>query len=321
MEYPAIGLLDFGVRHHTLNSLMRVDDLITYASDADALNYSRLWLGEHHINLKAHTWSDPTILLPVLAGVTDRIRVGVAGVLIGIHQPYHVATQYKMLANIFPRRIDLGIANSGVMPAVAEVATGIKGIQPAKVFKENMEKLFFVLRDEAALLEIGTVVPPYKGHLPELWSLTTSMEGALARALEHRTHLSRSIFHTAADKEWHTDRMLAFKEEYFSRHGVYPKVNLVFSGVCHKTEAKAQNALSMVKEGFEYNLIGTPSFFQEKLLEYQERYAVDELIFMNVALEPKDRRIGIELLADAMHLGAAPQKPAPQEPALQTLVS
>lgn len=304
MEYPAIGLLDFGVRQNTLNSLMRVDDLLTYAGDADALYYSRIWLGEHHIDLKAHTWSDPTVLLPVLACMTDRIRVGVAGVLIGIHQPYHVATQFKMLANIFPGRIDLGLANSGVMPAVAEVATGIKGIQPGKAFKENMEKLFFVLREEAALLEIGTVVPPYKGVLPELWSLTTSMEGALTRALEHRTYLSRSIFHTAADKAWHTDRMLAFKEEYARKHGVYPKVNLVFSGICHKTESKAKNALSVVKEGFEYNLIGTPSLFQDTLLEYQERYAVDELIFMNAALNPKDRRIGIELLADAMHLGA-----------------
>ncbi len=298
-----IGLLDFGVRDRSLNSLLRVNDLMKYACDADELHYSRLWLGEHHIKLKAHTWSSPTVLLPILANMTEKIRIGVAGVLLAIHEPYHVATDYKLMANLFGGRIDLGLANGGVMPEVAELATGKQGLNTPKAFAENLEKLFLVLRDEEGLFESGTVMPPYKGILPDVWCLSANMGKALDRALEYKTNLSRSIFHTGSDKEFHKEKMIEFREKYFLRYGIYPKINLVFSGVCHKTEAKAQNAASSLREGFEYNLIGPPSLFRDTLYGYRQDYGIDEMIFMNTALKPKDRAIGIELLADVMQLG------------------
>ena len=302
MKKLSVGLLDFGVRHTKMNSLLRVTDLLDYASRADMLGFSRLWISEHHIASKKQSWSNPTILLPLLAGMTSRIKIGVAGILLGIHQPYHVAGDYKMLNNLFPGRIDLGLANGGVMPKVAELATGIAGLNLPESFNRHLEKLFFCLRQEEELLELGTVIQPFKGTTPDVWSLTTNMGRGLERALDYQMHLSRSIFHKGADREFHKDALLGFKEEYFARHGHYPQTNLVIAGAVHHTTAKAKAAVFATEEGYDYNIVGTANQFYDAAMQYQQDYGFDEIILMNVAMKPKDRAIALELWSDVFEL-------------------
>ncbi|WDF56032.1 LLM class flavin-dependent oxidoreductase [Mucilaginibacter sp. KACC 22063] len=302
MEKLKIGLIDFGIRTAKLNSLLKVNDLINYAYQADELGYSRFWLGEHHIPDPTHTWNDPTILIPILASMTSKIRIGTAGILLSIHQPYHVACNFKMLTNLFPNRIDLGLANGGVMSSVAQLATGIEGLNMPEAFKNNLDKFFYIINNESEVLQIGTVVSPYKGVNPDVWSLSTGMGKSIDRALEHGTNLSRSIFHTNADMEAHKDKLAEFKEAFYNKHNRYPKVNLVVSGICHKTTAKAKRAVGPLRDGFGYNITGTPAQFHEAFLAFSEKYGVDEIIFMNAAKEPKDRLMGIELIAQEFSL-------------------
>jgi len=302
MKKLAIGLLDFGIRHQSVNSLLRINDLLDYASQADRLGFSRLWLSEHHIPSAVQAWSSPTILLPLLAGMTSRIRVGVAGILLGIHQPYHVAGEYKMLNNLFPNRIDLGLANGGVMPTVAELATGIAGLNMPESFAQNLAKLFFCLNEEEELLKLGTVLPPYKGSVPPTWALSTNMGKSLHRALDHNMNLARSIFHKGADREFHKDALLEFKEEFYARHQRYPQTTLVIAGAVHRSTAKAYAAAAPTETGYDYNIVGTPAQFHETLLQYQHDYGFDEIIIQNVALKPKDRALALDLWSDVFDL-------------------
>lgn len=308
MKKPSIGLLDFGIRHTKMNSLLRVTDLLDYASRADLLGFSRLWISEHHVASKKQSWGSPTILLPLLAGMTSRIKVGVAGVLLGLHQPYHVAGDYKMLNNLFPGRIDLGLANGGVMPTVAELATGVAGLNMPETFARNLEKLFFCLRQEEEMLKLGTVLPPFKGSLPDTWSLTTNMGRGLQRAIDYKMNLSRSIFHKGADREFHKDELLAFKENFFAQHGYYPQTNLVLAGAVHRTTAKAKAAVFATEEGYDYNIVGTPDQFYDAIMGFQEDYGFDEIILMNVAMKPKDRALALELWSEIFELKTTPSK-------------
>lgn len=308
MKKLSIGLLDFGIRHTEMNSLLRVTDLLDYASRADLLGFSRLWISEHHIPSKKQSWSNPTILLPLLAGMTSRIKIGVAGILLGIHQPYHVAGDYKMLNNLFPGRIDLGLANGGVMPTVAELATGVAGLNMPESFARHLDKLLFCLREEEELLQLGTVIPPFKGTIPEVWSLTTNMGRGLQRAIDNKMNLSRSIFHKGADREFHKEELLAFKEAFFALHGHYPQTNLVLAGAVHHTTAKAKAAVFATEEGYDYNIVGTANQFYDTALQYQQDYGFDEIILMNVAMKPKDRAVALELWSEAFSLKAPPVK-------------
>lgn len=309
MKKLAIGLLDFGVRRASMNSLLRVSDLLDYAGQAEQLGFSRFWVSEHHVPSHRQSWGCPTILLPLLAGMTSRIRIGVAGVLLSIHQPYHVAGQYKMLNNLFPGRIDLGLASGNVKPSVAELATGHAGLNLSQAFEQHLAKLFFCLRQEEDLLDLGTVLPPYKGAVPATWALTTNMGKSLQRALDYRMHLSRSIFHTGADLAFHREELLAFKEAYFARHQEYPQTNLVITGAVHHTTAKARAAVNFREGGYNYNIVGTPAQFHETVLQYQQDYGYDEIIIHNVALRPKDRTVALELWSELFDLPTSVPRP------------
>jgi alkanesulfonate monooxygenase SsuD/methylene tetrahydromethanopterin reductase-like flavin-dependent oxidoreductase (luciferase family) len=111
MKKPTCGILDFGFRENGLNSLLKLDDVVNSATTAEALGFSRYWISEHHFSQKSLAWSNPQAVLPVLASATKKIRVGVAGVLLNLYSPYHIATFFKMLNNIYGNRIDLGVAN------------------------------------------------------------------------------------------------------------------------------------------------------------------------------------------------------------------
>lgn len=309
MNKLAVGLLDFGVRTDSMNSLLRVNDLLDYAGQAERLGFSRFWVSEHHIPSHRQSWSCPSILLPLLAGMTSRLKIGVAGVLLSIHQPYHVAGQYKMLSNLFPDRIDLGLASGHVGPRIAELATGHAGLNLSQAFEQNLAKLFFCLRQEEELLDLGTVLPPYRGALPTPWALTTNMGRSVQRALTYKMNLSRSIFHTGAELAFRREELLAFKEAYFTRYQEYPQTNLVITGAVHHTTAKAQAAVNFNESGYNHNIVGTPAQFYETVLQYQENYGYDEIIIHNVALEPKARTIGLELWSELFDLPSSVAQP------------
>lgn len=304
MEKIKIGLLDFGERSN-LNSLLGVDDLINYAVQAEKLGFSRLWLGEHHTTSPTCIWSNPEMLLPILAGMTDKIKIGVAGILLWIHSPYHVACNFKMLSNLFPNRIDLGLAGAPSRPQIVKYATGIENSQMIKSFKEKFKELVWYLRNEDELLNNengGVVMPPYKGKVPEIWSLGLSYGGSTDRAIELGINIARSIFHTGSDVEYKKDQLEKFKEEYFNKYNTFPKITLVLSGICHKTSQKAEDISQKIKLGYNQNIVGCKSKFYDTICKFQEMYGIDEIIFMNAALESKDRFMSIELISDVFNL-------------------
>ena len=81
------------------------------AQRAERLGYDRFWVAEHH-GVPGVAGSAPAVLLAVLAGVTSRIRLGSAGVMLPHHQPLVVAEQFATLAAVAPGRVDLGVGRS-----------------------------------------------------------------------------------------------------------------------------------------------------------------------------------------------------------------
>lgn len=84
---------------------------IELAQLADRLGYIRYWLAEHHSTTSLADAS-PEILIPVVAGKTDRIRVGSGGVMLSHYSPLKVAESFRMLATLFPDRIDMGLGRA-----------------------------------------------------------------------------------------------------------------------------------------------------------------------------------------------------------------
>jgi luciferase family oxidoreductase group 1 len=81
------------------------------AGVADELGYRRYWLAEHH-NMPAVAATSPPVLIGLVAGATERIRVGSGGVMLPNHAPLVVAEQFALLEAAYPGRIDLGIGRA-----------------------------------------------------------------------------------------------------------------------------------------------------------------------------------------------------------------
>jgi len=77
------------------------------AERAEALGFSDLWVTENTLD---HVFSfDPGVILTCAAAVTTRIRLGVAVVVLPVHNPSHVASQFATLDYVSGGRAILGL--------------------------------------------------------------------------------------------------------------------------------------------------------------------------------------------------------------------
>jgi luciferase family oxidoreductase group 1 len=94
---------------------------IDLAVRADTLGYRRYWLAEHH-NLANIASSAPDIMIGQIAAATRNLRVGSGGVMLPNHAPLTVLERFRVLAALFPDRIDLGIGRAPGTDHVTSVA-------------------------------------------------------------------------------------------------------------------------------------------------------------------------------------------------------
>jgi alkanesulfonate monooxygenase SsuD/methylene tetrahydromethanopterin reductase-like flavin-dependent oxidoreductase (luciferase family) len=82
---------------------------------AEALGFEEAWVAEHHFDPDA---ASPSILvlLAHLAGVTSRIRLGSAAVLLAFRNPVQVAEDVATIDILSNGRFDFGVAKGGPFP-------------------------------------------------------------------------------------------------------------------------------------------------------------------------------------------------------------
>ncbi|MFN3850372.1 MAG: LLM class flavin-dependent oxidoreductase [Spirosomataceae bacterium] len=299
MKPIRIGLIDFGYRSDTLNSLLKLDDVINYCIYGEEMGFDKFWIGEHHMPNRTLTWNNPTNLIPVLASQTQKINIGTAGTLMCLHNPYHVASSFKFYNNIFQNRIELGFANGMPYNGVSMQATGKPNELAVKEFETKVNYTISLLKNEDEhYRNEGIVLPPFKGNIPELWTLGSS-ESSINRAIKLGTNLCVWTNHdfSAADKE----RLDKFKEDFVQTHARLPKIRAVVVGVCHPSSKKAKEIT--IQQNDEGKVpYGSVTKYYEFILKYQEFFKIDDFMFFNTILDPKERLKGIEKLRGNLNL-------------------
>lgn len=84
---------------------------LALAQHAEALNFNRFWVAEHH-NMDGVASSATAVLLGYLAANTQRIKLGSGGIMLPNHAPLVVAEQFGTLATLYPNRIELGLGRA-----------------------------------------------------------------------------------------------------------------------------------------------------------------------------------------------------------------
>ncbi|MFD1721466.1 LLM class flavin-dependent oxidoreductase [Amnibacterium endophyticum] len=153
---------------------------VALARRADALGYTRYWLAEHH-NMPSVASTTPPVLLGLLAGRTERIRLGSGGVMLPNHSPFVVAEQFAALEAAAPGRVDLGIGRApGSDPVITALLRQSGHTSDVDEFPTHVRDIEALLAPEGAGLRLSTgeqyVVrsTPAAGGAPELWLLGSS---------------------------------------------------------------------------------------------------------------------------------------------------
>jgi luciferase family oxidoreductase group 1 len=127
------------------------------AKTADELGYTRYWLAEHH-NMPAVGSTNPPVLIAMVAGATQRIRVGSGGVMLPNHAPLVVAEQFALLEAAYPNRIDLGLGRAPGTDPVTSWALRHGGpveADAAEHFPEYVDNILAMLSPEGVALSVG----------------------------------------------------------------------------------------------------------------------------------------------------------------------
>lgn len=310
MRKCKIGLLNFSEIDRDKHHMDGIQELLDYAELADQLGFSRFWLGEHYLHKKLQYWTNPEMLVPIIAGYTKRIKVGLAGSLISIHGPLDVATNFKLLANLFPGRIDLGFAKGGTKELgqhTISLPFVLKETDPNELFKGNAQLIAGYLHAEKFHFDNGLVLPPAWGHLPDLWLLGSSYKN-FDLSLELGANFSRSLFHLNNDPDPGLDFLNSFRERFHSNFKKMPDISIAIAGCCHENSAVAKkiveanfNSGTLVLD--QNNIIyGSAKQFCDQLYLLQEKYDADEIILLQLYNDQSDKLKGIELIARELNL-------------------
>ena len=297
---------------------------------ADRLGYERYWVAEHH-GSESFAGSSPEVLISHLAACTQRIRVGSAGVMLMHYSPLKVAENFKLLENLYPDRIDLGIGRAPGSDGITAAALAYGNQIGIEYFPAKVADLKAFLRDETphtpALKDVKAT--PRSAETPQMWMLGSSRDGA---ELAARFGLPYSHAHFIAPEQ-----AIPAIEHYRSRFtpsafAEAPQVNLGIFVIC-SDDAERARALGRCRDLWrlrvergefgpypsveeaasvtltpqeqaridarsEHQLLGTPAEVVPAIRDLADRCGADELSVISICHDHNDRVRCYELLAE-----------------------
>lgn len=288
-----LSILDLGVTNKNSNSISYIHELIDYTNKSDELGFYRFWLGEHHENDIA--WRSPAILLSILAGFTNNIKLGTAGVLLNLNNPLRIAQDYKLLENLFPGRVDLGIAKGLTEDIIInELLEGQPVSNLINNFYPRFDKLINFISDQSKI-----ITPPMGGSIPEIWMLGTS-ETSIPYVCDKQLSFSLSLFHGKLQNYIPTpDIIKKLNEQYFQRHNMKPKYNIAITVLCSNDKTELEE---MKKNYFEdklmLNVSGNENEVKDYISDLSEKYQTNEIVVLDVSHNYNSKINTLNLLSD-----------------------
>lgn len=274
-----LGILDVGAR---------IEDSFVLAPLADRLGYARYWITEFQPQ------PSPTLLAGLLAGQTERIRIGTAGVLLHYYPPLRTAHDFQLLARLFPDRIDAGFCGSMIADrAVTEAdldGRDLKAIIDA--YPARAANFVHHLRNADPTSPLRW---PGADGAPEIWSLGAGPRSIDLAAL-HGLSLGYALMYSSCVDD--PALVQRYRERFVSHADVPSRVAVAICGICAPTDAEAQAMLAAYRgQFFMPRIVGSPETCARAFEELATRYGANDVIFADLCTGIEARTRCYELLA------------------------
>jgi luciferase family oxidoreductase group 1 len=286
-----------------------VPELVTHL---DRLGYSRYWATEQHSSYQS---GSPTVLTAIAGGLSGRMRVGTAGVLLNLYSPWKVAEDFRLLQLMFAGRVDLGVTGGvAAEPVQSALLDGRPPLDPrtyaAKV--RTLVRLMRRERDDTGMS--GGKLGPRCGGTPDLWLCGSSMRSALLAAelgICYAFH-DRAVSgpatgpNTVVDERYSGTEVVRAYVNAFQPHRTLrePRFTVALYGICASTSAEAESLWRTRgrEDDSRPGFCGDPEQCRRQLEDLQRRYQTDELIIQTITRSFDACMTSYELLANACHL-------------------
>jgi alkanesulfonate monooxygenase SsuD/methylene tetrahydromethanopterin reductase-like flavin-dependent oxidoreductase (luciferase family) len=260
-----------------------VEDSLVLAPLAERLGYARYWVSEFQPQ------PSPALLVALLAGVTERIRVGTAAVLLHYVSPLRTAHDFHLLARAFPDRIDAGFCGSVIAePQVyLDDRDGRDYAAIIAAYPQRAARFVQHVRD------VGRE-PAVRWHgvdgTPQLWTHGGGPR-SVALAIEHGLSLGYALMYESCVDD------PALVTRYRAGHAA-PQVAVALCGICADTDEEAHAIRAAYRGSFFHpRVVGSPSTCARQLEDIARRYDADVVMFADLCSGLEARSRCYELLA------------------------
>jgi luciferase family oxidoreductase group 1 len=302
-----LSILDLGHRAPGQLVTDHLQEIVRSARLADELGFARYWLAEHHAATSSSV--SPTVLAAAIAQATRTIRVGSAGVLLNAYNPFRLACDFALLSQLFPDRVDLGIARAwpgangyallDVPCPTLPMPAGPGQADDARVaqFAERLSDLVAHL-DASLPVEHrhfgAVVVPPVRRSGLEVW-LLGSQDTSANLASQRGMSLALALFLSPRAR---AEIVARYRAEFRPGWSSTPWVALAVAGVCAATDDEAAKLVARRPSAHVHvSVVGSPARCREQLAALAEQFGTDELVWVDLAPDFERRRESLRLLA------------------------
>jgi len=304
---------------------------VRLAQAAERLGYERIWYAEHH-NIRSIASSATAVLIAHIATHTEKIRLGAGGIMLPNHSPLVIAEQFGTLETLHPGRIDLGLGRAPGSDTAAMRALRRDEFSSER-FPQDVQELQGLLSDNSPIS--GVIAIPGKGTFVPLYILGSSLFGAQLAAVlglpyAFASHFAPHSLFDALQMYRENFKPSAQLAEPFAMAGVgviaapdkanadaqlevtrRARVKNLFKSNSggRLSEEEVDQVLDSprakaIDEMLTYSAIGTGAEAAAYLADFQRKTGVDELITVHYADSVDNRVRSVELLAEAVELGA-----------------
>jgi len=313
-----------------------LEETIALAQAAERLGYTRYWLAEHH-GTAGFAGSSPEIMVTRVAAATEHIRVGSGGVMLSHYSPLKVAENFKLLENLYPGRIDLGIGRAPGSDGLTAAALAYGSEVGIEYFPTKIADMVAFLADTPPATKPFRDVraTPAVAQAPEVWLLGSSDQSAAYAA---HFGLAYSFAHFIAPQV--IAPVLKYYRDKFEPSGslAAPRANAAVFVICADTQEEADylaasrdlwrlrlnqgqhlpyahpdaalaydyspQELQVVAANKANRFAGTPDSLRDQLGAFAEENSLDELLVLTITYNFETRLRSYEMLAAAFALTA-----------------
>jgi luciferase family oxidoreductase group 1 len=260
----------------------------------DRLGYHRFWATEHHSPTQS---ASPTLVACLVASMTERMRVGTAGVLLNYACPAKVAEEFRLLELYFSGRIDLGVTASTMVHE--ELYLDGKPRPTRDSFEARVTALASFVRGDHDVV-IGPVCPT----VPALWLCGSSPASALLAGKLGMYFACHTLGAPSAEAVRTT--ITVYRDAYRGVGAPYSAIAAY--GVCAETESAARQLWPESSGSPAFR--GSPQACVDQLHALVSGCGADETV-VHLPVRDIDARIaGYRLLAEAAALDIEPDEDA-----------